>query len=53
MKTVKIGIVGVGAISGIYLENITSVFKEIEIIGVCDLIHERAEKAVEKYQIQL
>lgn len=51
MKTVKIGIVGVGAISGIYLENITNVFKEIEIIGVCDLIRERAEKAVEKYQI--
>lgn len=51
MKKVKIGIVGVGAISGIYLENITNVFKEIEIIGVCDLIRERAEKAVEKYQI--
>lgn len=51
MKTVKIGIVGIGAISGIYLENITNTFKEIEIIGVCDLIRERAEKAVEKYQI--
>ncbi len=48
---VKIGIVGIGAISGIYLENITHVFKEIEIIGVCDLVRERAEKAVEKYQI--
>ena len=51
MDTVKIGIVGIGAISGIYLENITNTFKEIEIIGVCDLIRERAEKAVEKYQI--
>ena len=51
MKTVKIGIVGVGAISGIYLENITNTFKEIEIIGVCDLIRERAETAVEKYNI--
>ena len=46
MKPIKIGIVGVGAISGIYLENITNTFKEIEILGVCDLIQERAEQAV-------
>lgn len=51
MKKVKIGFVGVGAISGIYLENITNLFREIEIIGVCDLIRERAEAAVEKYHI--
>jgi len=49
MKTVKIGFVGCGAISGIYLENITKRFKEIEIIGVCDLIRERAENAVKNY----
>ena len=51
MATVKIGIVGIGAISGIYLENITNMFKEIEIIGVCDLVAERAEKAVKEYNI--
>lgn len=51
MKKVKIGFVGVGAISGIYLENITNLFREIEIIGVCDLIRERAEAAVEKCHI--
>lgn len=51
MKTIKIGFVGVGAISSIYLENITNLFKEVEIIGVCDLIRERAEKAVELYNI--
>lgn len=51
MKTTKIGIVGVGAISGIYLENITNTFQEIEVLGVCDLIRERAEHAVEKYGI--
>ena len=51
MKTVKIGFVGCGAISGIYLENITKRFKEIEIIGVCDLIPERAKSAVERYNI--
>lgn len=51
MKTVKIGIVGIGAISGIYLKNITETFKEIDIVGVCDLIRERAEAAVEQYNI--
>ncbi len=51
MSTIKIGIVGIGAISGIYLDNITTRFKDMEIVGVCDLIRERAEKAVEKYNI--
>ena len=50
MKT-RIGIVGIGCISGIYLENITKVFQEIEIIGVCDLIRERAEQAAATYTI--
>lgn len=53
MKPVKIGFVGVGAISGIYLENITNLYKEIEIAGVCDLIPERAENAVKKYGMKL
>jgi predicted dehydrogenase len=52
MKTVKIAMIGVGAISGIYLENITNVFKEIELIGVCDLVRERAENAKEKYNVK-
>ena len=47
----KIGIVGVGCISGIYLENITNRFQEIEVVGVCDLVRERAEAAVAKYHI--
>ncbi len=47
----KIGIVGVGCISGIYLENITKVFQDLEVIGVCDLIRERAENAVKNYNI--
>lgn len=48
---VKIGMVGVGAISGIYLKNITSCFQEIELVAVCDLIRERAEKAQEEYKV--
>lgn len=53
MKNNKVGIgfVGCGAISGIYLQNITNLFKEIEIVGVCDLIRERAENAVKNYNI--
>ena len=51
MKKIKIGMVGVGAISGIYLENITKTFGEIELWAVCDLIRERAEKAQEKYNV--
>ena len=37
-NTVKIGMVGVGDISGIYLQNITQCFKEIELVAVCDLV---------------
>lgn len=51
MRKIRIGFVGVGCISGIYLENLTKMFKEVEVIGVCDLIRERAEKAVAEYNI--
>ena len=51
MEKVRIGFVGVGVISRIYLKNITELFREIEVIGVCDLIRERAEKAAEQYHI--
>lgn len=47
----KIGIVGIGDISGIYLKNITETFKELQIVAVCDLIKERALNAQEKYGI--
>lgn len=43
-RPVKIAMIGVGAISGIYLKNITRVFREVELTGVCDPIPERAEK---------
>lgn len=43
---VNVAMIGVGAISGIYLENLTNTFKEVSLVGVCDLIPERAEKGV-------
>ena len=49
---IKIGFVGVGDISGIYLKNITGFFGEIEIAGICDLVREKAERAAEKYNIK-
>ena len=47
----KIGMVGVGDISGIYLKNLTETFKEIELVAVCDLVKEKALTAKEKYNI--
>ncbi len=51
MQPVKIGVVGVGDISGIYLENITNRFPELEVRGVCDLVREKAERAAETYAV--
>jgi len=50
-KRVKIAMVGVGDISGIYLKNIHGTFRELELVGVCDLVREKAERAKEKYGI--
>ena len=51
MKRMKVAMIGVGCISGIYLENLCNVFKDAELIGVCDLVRERAESAREKYSL--
>ena len=47
----KVGMVGVGCISGIYLKNFHETFKNVKLVAVCDLIKERAEKAKEEYNI--
>lgn len=49
--SVNIAMIGVGSISGIYLQNISTVFQEINLIGVCDLVRERAEKAKAKWNV--
>jgi len=51
MKPVNVAMIGVGCISGIYLENITKLFRDVKLIGVCDLVRERAEQAQEKYNV--
>ena len=51
METTKVALIGVGDISGIYLDNLTRFFKQVEVIGVCDCIREKAEEAQRRYQI--
>ena len=50
MKPVKVGLVGSGFISGIYLEN-SKVFKSFDIVACSDLIPERAEGRAKEYGI--
>lgn len=52
MEKVKIGILGLGAISGIYLKNLTGLFREVEIEGIYDLIPEKVEAAKKEYGIR-
>ncbi|MBQ3079985.1 MAG: Gfo/Idh/MocA family oxidoreductase [Clostridia bacterium] len=49
MEKVRAAMIGVGNISGIYLKNIHERFTDIELVGVCDLVREKAENAKEKY----
>ena len=52
MKKTKIAFVGTGDISGIYLENLTKVFKEVEIAGICDLVREKVERRAKQFGIK-
>lgn len=51
MKKVKVGIVGCGNISGIYLKNCTQTFSILEVAAVADLIPERARAKAEEFGI--
>lgn len=48
----KIGIVGCGNISDIYLKNLTTVFENTEVYAVCDLDAAKANAQAQKYQVQ-
>jgi predicted dehydrogenase len=48
----RIGIVGCGDISGIYLQNLTSVFSDrLEIAGLCDVVFEKAANRGKEFGI--
>lgn len=52
MEKVKVGIIGCGNISGIYLENCTQTFEILEVVACADLVHERAEAKAEEFGIK-
>ena len=52
MTITKVGVVGCGAISNIYLENLTHTFGNTCVEAVCDLDSEKTEKAAQKYGIE-
>lgn len=47
----RIGFVGVGDISRIYLKNLTEMFENVEIAAVCDIVKEKALEAQKKWSI--
>lgn len=51
MNPVKVAVVGCGNISDIYLKNMTGLFDSLAVVGVTDLIPERARAAAEKYAV--
>ncbi|MCL1859016.1 MAG: Gfo/Idh/MocA family oxidoreductase [Oscillospiraceae bacterium] len=48
---IKIGIVGCGVISEIYMQNLTHRFKNVEIVATMDLIRERAENRAKQFNV--
>ena len=53
MAIQRIGVVGCGNISGIYLRNLTGLFgKRVKVSAVTDVIEERAAKASEKFNVR-
>lgn len=53
MKKMKIGIIGCGNISSIYLQNCSQVFRNVEIAACADLILERAQAKAQEYNIPI
>jgi len=49
-EKVKVGVIGCGNISGIYLKNMSQVFELLEVVACADLIFERAEARAEEYE---
>jgi predicted dehydrogenase len=53
MEKQRIGIIGIGKISGIYLKNLTGMFgKRVAVSAVTDIVEERAAQAAAEYHIR-
>lgn len=49
-RKIRVGEIGCGSVSGVYLPNLTS--KDyIEVVSVCDIIPDRARKRAEKFKV--
>ena len=51
VKRVKTAVVGCGIISQVYLRNMTRLFSILEVVAVCDLIPELAQRAAREYGV--
>lgn len=51
-ERVKIGILGAGEISGIYIENMRGLFCNLEPLGIYDVVGDRARLARDKYALK-
>lgn len=51
MIKVKVGIIGCGNISGIYLKNCTELFRNIELVACADLDMDRARAKAKEHQV--
>lgn len=51
MEKIKIGVIGCGNISEIYLKNLTTVFENTEVLAVTDRILDRAEARAKQFGI--
>ncbi|HHU77523.1 MAG: Gfo/Idh/MocA family protein [Caldicoprobacterales bacterium] len=51
IRKVKVGIIGCGNISSIYLKNCTETFGVLEVAAVADLIPERAQEKAQEYGV--
>lgn len=50
LETVKVGVIGCGNISGVYLKNMTQVFDILEVAACADLVRARAEARAREYE---
>ena len=51
MRKVKVGIIGCGVISDIYLENLISTFKVTEVKACADLFPDKAKESADKFNV--
>jgi predicted dehydrogenase len=49
-KKIRVGLIGCGNVSGVYLPHLTK-SPYVEVVGVCDIIPERAKKRADEFNI--